>query len=94
MLAATTATINSLNQSTTVSMTNGCHIEYNMNDLISGVTAMGPGGTTENPSGSLAYTNPSGVKVFDKLFRFPKLKNQGLLRKLWLHLRMQALSHR
>ena len=42
MLAATTATINSLNQSTTVSMTNGCHIEYNMNDLISGVTAMGP----------------------------------------------------
>ena len=68
MLAATTATINSLNQSTTVSMTNGCHIEYNMNDLISGVTAMGPGGTTENPSGSLAYTNPSGVKVFDKLF--------------------------
>jgi hypothetical protein len=68
MLSASTATINALNQSTTVSMINGCHIEYNMNDLISGVTVRGPGGTEENPSGSLSYTNTDGVKVFDKLF--------------------------
>jgi hypothetical protein len=68
MLAATVQTLNSLNQSTTVSMINGCHIEYNMNDLISDVTVMGPSGTTENPAGSLSYTNPDGVKVFDKLF--------------------------
>jgi len=68
MLAATTATINAINQSTTVSMVNGCHIEYNMNDLISGITVRGPGGTEENPAGSLSYTNPDGIKSFEKLF--------------------------
>jgi hypothetical protein len=68
MLSVTQATSNSLNQSTTLSMVDGCWIEYNMNDLISGVTVRGPGGTTDNPAGSLTYTNPNGDKPFDKLF--------------------------
>jgi hypothetical protein len=68
MLSASTSTLNAINQSTTFSMTQGCLLEYNMNDLISGVTVRGPGGTSDNPAGSLSYTNPQGVKVFDKLF--------------------------
>ena len=68
MLNVSDATKNALSQSTTISMINGCWIEYNMNDLISGVTVRGPGGTADNPAGSLTYTNVNGEKPFDKLF--------------------------
>jgi len=68
MLAVTNATLDAINQSTTLRMNNGCWLEYNMNDLIAGATIMGPGGTTDNPEGSLAYTNPSGAKPYQKLF--------------------------
>lgn len=60
--------IDVINQLTTISKVDGCQLEYNMNDLIAGVTIMGPGGTTSNPAGSLTYTNPDGVKPFEKLF--------------------------
>jgi hypothetical protein len=60
--------LDAINKSTTLQMTNGCWFEYNMNDLIAGATIMGPGGTTDNPEGSLAYTNPSGAKPYQKLF--------------------------
>lgn len=68
MLSVTQATSNILNQSTTLSMIDGCWIEYNMNDLISGVIVRGPGGTATNPAGTLTYTNPNGDKPFEKLF--------------------------
>ena len=68
MLSVSQQTLDAINQSVSLSMTNGCWIEYNMNDLIAGVTVRGPGGTDANPEGSLAYTNPDGVKPFSKLF--------------------------
>lgn len=67
MISAPTV-LDAINKSTTLSIINGCLIEYNMNDLIAGATIMGPGGTKENPAGSLNYTSPTGSKPYQKLF--------------------------
>ena len=42
MLQVSQATLDKINQSTSYSMTGGCWIEYNMNDLISGTTVTSP----------------------------------------------------
>jgi hypothetical protein len=61
MLAATPATITALNQSQSLSMQNGCWIEYNMNSLIQGVTI-------EAPEGVMTVKKADGSKPFEKLF--------------------------
>ena len=71
MISVSPATATALNKSINVSIVNGCHIEYNMNDLIDGVKVRGPNGTDTDPSGDLeilqtydGYT----YKPFQKLF--------------------------
>jgi hypothetical protein len=53
-------------------MSQGCFIEYNMNDLIDEVTMRGPNGTSENPAGDLQVikTDSAGntYKPFEKIF--------------------------
>jgi hypothetical protein len=66
MLAASQTTIDLLNQSQSVSMTNGCWIEYNMNSLIDGTSITAPDGvmtvTKTDPDTGYKY------KPFEKLF--------------------------
>lgn len=68
MLQASANTLNALNQSTTLSMINGCWIEYNMNDLIEGTSITAPQGvitaTLTAPVEKGGYT----YKPFEKLF--------------------------
>lgn len=50
----------------------GCWLEYNMNELIDGVTVRGPGGTNDNPAGSLQVIKTAAdgtvYQPFTKLF--------------------------
>ena len=66
MISVSTNTATALNKSVSVSMTNGCHIEYNMNDLILNTAVTAPEGvltaTLTAPDGTYTY------KPFEKLF--------------------------
>ena len=66
MISVSTNTATALNKSVSVSMTNGCHIEYNMNDLIPNTAVRAPEGvltaTLTAPDGTNTY------KPFEKLF--------------------------
>jgi hypothetical protein len=57
---------NALNKSVSVSVTNGCHLEYNMNDLILGASVTAPEGvitaTLTSKDGTYTY------RPFEKLF--------------------------
>lgn len=72
MIPVSQSTLDLLNQSTSITSTYGCWFEYNMNDLIDGVTVRGPGGTDDNPEGSLTVVKTaqdgSVYKPFKKLF--------------------------
>lgn len=71
MLSVSQSTLDKINQSVSYSMSGGCWIEYNMNDLIDGVTVRGPNGTNTNPEGDLEVSktvNGSTYKPFKKLF--------------------------
>lgn len=75
MITATKNTLDAINESVSVSISNGLWAEYNMNDLIEGVKLRGPNGTDANPAGSLeivktAPENQGGYtyKPFEKLF--------------------------
>lgn len=64
MLPVSSTTLNKLNQSISYSMTGGCWLEYNMNDLIKGVKV-------ESPVESATQTDPVTGKTyqpFKKLF--------------------------
>jgi hypothetical protein len=66
MLTALPETINTLNQSQSISMQNGCWIEYNMNALIDGAKIDDPNGvlTVTKTDQATGYT----YKPFEKLF--------------------------
>jgi hypothetical protein len=68
MLTVSTNTANAINKSSMLSMTNGCVLEYNMNDLISGTSITAPDGvitaTLTAPASQGGYT----YKPFEKLF--------------------------
>lgn len=68
MISVSTATANALNKSVNVSMVNGCHIEYNMNDLILNTAVTAPEGvitaTLTAPASQGGYT----YRPFEKLF--------------------------
>jgi hypothetical protein len=51
MISASSATLDQLNQSQTITATPSCLIEYNMNSIIDGVTVTNTGGDTKNPAG-------------------------------------------
>ena len=72
MISVSQSTLDALNQSTSITAEPGCWFEYNMNDLISGVTVRGPNGTEANPEGSLTVvktaSDGSTYKPFTKLF--------------------------
>ena len=66
MLTAAPATITTLNQSQSISMQNGCWVEYNMNALIDGAKIDDPNGvlTVTKTDQASGYT----YKPFEKLF--------------------------
>jgi len=73
MLSVSQSTLNKINQSESYSMSGGCWIEYNMNDLIDGAKVRGPNGTDANPEGDLQITKTDNItgkqyKPFKKLF--------------------------
>ena len=65
MISVSTNTAAALNKSVNVSMVNGCHIEYNMNDLILNTAVTAPEGVI-----TATLTSPSGYtyRPFEKLF--------------------------
>ena len=65
MISVSTNTATALNKSVNVSMVNGCHIEYNMNDLILNTAVTAPEGVI-----TATLTAPSGYtyRPFEKLF--------------------------
>lgn len=79
MISASQTVINTINQSTSVSMLPRCWLEYNMNDLIDGVTVRGPNGTDANPAGDLEVaktaSDGSTYKPFTKLFPITSIIN-------------------
>jgi hypothetical protein len=72
MITGSPGLLGYLNTSQSFKMTNGCLVEYNMNDLIDGVTMRGPNGTAANPSGDLQVTKTDAYgntyRPFEKLF--------------------------
>ena len=72
MISVSQSTLDLINQSDTIYYQPGCWLEYNMNDLIDGVTVRGPGGTAENPAGSLTVVKTADdgtvYQPFTKLF--------------------------
>jgi len=68
MISVSTNTSNALNKSVNVSMTNGCHIEYNMNDLISGASVTAPEGVITASLTAPASQGGYTYKPFEKLF--------------------------
>jgi len=68
VISVSTNTATALNKSVNVSMVNGCHIEYNMNDLILRTAVTAPEGvitaTLTAPAAQGGYT----YKPFEKLF--------------------------
>ena len=65
MISVSTNTANALNKSINVAMATGCHLEYNMNDLILGTAVTAPEGVI-----TATLTDPSGYtyRPFEKLF--------------------------
>lgn len=72
MITGSPGLLSYINTSQSFKMTNGCTLEYNMNDLIDGVTMRGPNGTSENPAGDLRVTKTDSYgntyRPFEKLF--------------------------
>lgn len=72
MITGSPGLLGYINTSQSFKMINGCTLEYNMNDLINGVTMRGPNGTAENPCGDLQVTKTdvygNTYKPFEKLF--------------------------
>lgn len=72
MITGSPGLLSYINTSQSFKMTNGCTLEYNMNDLIDGVTMRGPNGTAANPAGDLQVTKTDSYgntyKPFEKLF--------------------------
>lgn len=68
MISVSTNTSNALNKSINVSMTNGCYIEYNMNDLISGASITAPEGVITASLTAPASQGGYTYKPFEKLF--------------------------
>jgi len=68
MIQVSSNTTNALNKAVNVSVTNGCHIEYNMNDLISGVSVTAPEGVITATLTAPASQGGYQYKPFEKLF--------------------------
>ena len=72
MITGSPGLLSYINTSQSFKMTNGCTLEYNMNDLIDGVTMRGPNGTAANPAGDLQVTKTDSYgntyRPFEKLF--------------------------
>lgn len=68
-----------INKSESITAIPKCWIEYNMNDLIDGVTVRGPNGTDLNPAGDLEVSKTaedgSTYKPFTKLFPITSIIN-------------------
>lgn len=68
MISVSDTVKNALNKSVSVSVVNGCHLEYNMNDLILGASVTAPEGvitaTLTAPASQGGYT----YRPFEKLF--------------------------
>jgi len=79
MINVTQTTLDTINQSASISMTPKCWLEYNMNDLIDGVTVRGPNGTDAKPEGDLEVaktaSDGSTYKPFTKLFPIASIIN-------------------
>jgi hypothetical protein len=58
------STLSLINESASYSMSGGCWLEYNMNDLILGAKVRGPNGTDENPEGTLQITQTVNGKTY------------------------------
>jgi len=67
------STLSLINESTSYSMSGGCWLEYNMNDLILGAKVRGPNGTDENPEGDLQIkqTTTAGKEYYPYKKLFP-----------------------
>ena len=68
MIQVSSNTTNALNKAVNVSVTNGCHVEYNMNDLISGVSVTAPEGVITATLTAPASQGGYQYKPFEKLF--------------------------
>lgn len=68
MIQVSQNTTNALNKSVNVSVTNGCYVEYNMNDLISGVSVTAPEGVITATLTAPANQGGYQYKPFEKLF--------------------------
>lgn len=68
MIQVSTNTTNALNKSVNLSVVNGCHIEYNMNELISGVAVTAPEGVITATLTAPASQGGYQYKPFEKLF--------------------------
>jgi hypothetical protein len=68
MIQVSSNTTNALNKAVNVSVTNGCHVEYNMNDLISGVAVTAPEGVITATLTAPAAQGGYQYKPFEKLF--------------------------
>jgi hypothetical protein len=79
MISVSQTTLDTINQATSVSMVPKCWLEYNMNDLIDGVTVRGPNGTDAKPEGDLEVSKTaadgSTYKPFTKLFPITSIIN-------------------
>ena len=68
MIQVSANTTNALNKAVNVSVTNGCYVEYNMNDLISGVSVTAPEGVITATLTAPASQGGYQYKPFEKLF--------------------------
>ena len=68
MIQVSSNTTNALNKAVNVSVTNGCYVEYNMNDLISGVAVTAPEGVITATLTAPADQGGYQYKPFEKLF--------------------------
>jgi hypothetical protein len=79
MLSVSQTTLDTINQSASITAIPKCWIEYNMNDIIDGVTVRGPNGTDANPAGDLEVSKTaadgSTYKPFTKLFPITSIIN-------------------
>lgn len=73
MQSVSQSTLDLINQSASYSMSAGCWLEYNMNDLIAGAKVRGPNGTDENPEGDLQIkqTTTAGKEYYPYKKLFP-----------------------
>jgi hypothetical protein len=68
MIQVSANTANALSKAVNVSVTNGCRVEYNMNDLISGVAVTAPEGVITATLTAPASQGGYQYKPFEKLF--------------------------